>query len=79
MQKAVKAKCEPRFVFIRLSSERVEEFETAQDVLRDMGVPEKELTGQRVVSAAMQTFIAYVQNGGKVTYEFIDHRTAESD
>ena len=64
---------------VRLTSERLEELETVQDILKGLGVKTSDRTPQRAVSAAMQVFIGYVQGGGKVTYEFKDNRTAEID
>ena len=58
-----------------LSGERLAEFETCRDILLEDG--QRELSVQKVLSAAMQIMIGFKQMGGILTYSFHDGRTKE--
>ena len=57
-----------------LTSDRIEEFDKAKEILIGLGVKESGLSNQRVLSAALQVLIGFHGIGGVLTYKFVDRR-----
>ena len=63
---------------VNLTSERIYEFLACREILAgQMGVAPESLSAQQVVSATMQTFLAYVDGGGTLNFAWNDNRTRE--
>ena len=63
---------------VNLTSERVYEFADCRDLLAaQLGVGPETLSAQKVVSAAMQTLMAYVAAGGSLTFSWNGNRSVE--
>ena len=57
-----------------LTGERIEEFEACRDILLSVGVLDKDLSVQRVMSASFQALISFHASGGEVSVKWTDAR-----
>ena len=57
-----------------LTGERLGEFEACRNILLGVGVKDKDLSVQRVMSAAFQALISFHASGGEVGVKWIDGR-----
>ena len=61
-------------VHVVLTGDRLDEFERVKAILLSLDVKGKELSNQRVISAALQTLIGFHEIGGELSYRFVDGR-----
>ena len=64
-------------ITINLTGQRIDEYAKVKAYLEDCEI-EHAKSPQQVLSAAMQVFIAYVENGGVVTFDWDDARSRNS-
>ena len=59
---------------VTLTGDRIVEVDICRAMLAATGIPVEELTGQKVLSAALQTLMAHLNAGMKIAWEFDDAR-----
>ena len=57
-----------------MTGDRIEEFEEVRAILVSLGVKDKDLSVQRVMSAAFQTLIGFHASGGELSPKWTDAR-----
>ena len=60
-----------------LTGDRIEEFEEVRAILVSLGVKDKDLSVQRVMSASFQTLISFHAGGGQLSPKWTDARYKE--